>query len=435
MMADSNGEEDSSVFLTEKDDPENIFFEIDVVFSKKAFLSSCSSKQDQVCCPVIPSSSNVDLAVDTESVNDDKAAKTRKFKNIALPNWLVKPHAKKSNDDRVFAKHFNAFHSNKKKMLRTNSAPKKLVSGGVKMEYQHCSTIDEGTEGLSDDHHTLRPRSPVIFGKQIVEEGKEKSKGHVWRRRASLPAHVGKIFSDGIKVTDSSGHVPLTPEAPRKRSSSPTDKMEKDVLKTLIFGKSHHGTAKTSYDKPLNAEQNSINGDSNTDLTNEKTTHMSNHKLEVPRLQLHRLETPDLFYVPDMDEDCDTVVRLDKKISVSAGELRTATKIDSEKLEIELIKSLITQDLKNYLEDKTFIPDLCQKWCSDLSQTIKNSVQSFKGNDYKIVCVVYIAAIRGNGIHAAVQCLWTPEQDCFTTASYTNESLYAFGSLMAIKYD
>lgn len=431
-MAESNlyGKEleDPSVFLTEKDDSENIAFEIDAVFSQKAILTSCSTKQDVACCSVHPSSSEVNLAVDSlESVNDDKAAKTRKFKNIALPNWLVKPHAKKSSDDRVFAKHFNAFHSNKKKMLRTNSAPKKLVSGGVKMEHQHCSTIDEGTEGLTDDRRFLQPRSPVIFGKQIVEEGKEKRKGHVWRRRASLPAHVGKMFSDGIKVAESSGLIPLTPEAQRKRSISPTDKMEKDVLKTLIFGKSTLG--KTSSQKSVNSEQNSMNGDDSTNV------HTNNHKLEIPKLQLHRLETPDLFYVPDFDEDSvDTVGRLDKKISVSAGELRTATKIDSENLEMELIKSLISQDLRNYLEDKTFMPNLCQKWCSDISQTIKNSVQSYKGNEYKIVSVVYIAAIRGNGVHAAVQCLWTPEQDCFATASYSNDSLYAFGSLMAIKY-
>ena len=91
--------------------------------------------------------------------------------------------------------------------------------------------------------------------------------------------------------------------------------------------------------------------------------------------------------------------------------------------------------MKSYLEGKVFNPEMCQKWCLDISQNIKTGVQHFIGDNYKLVCNVYIAALRGKGVHAAVQCMWTADQDTFATASYKNDSLYALGTIMATKYE
>lgn len=408
---------------------DDVIVEVEAVFSETVSHSSCNTQEDKPCPSLQYSYSDINEPIDSESNNDEKGSKARKFRNIALPNWLVKPHARKSSE----AKHFHGFHVNKRKMLRTNSAPKKLVSGGVKLEHQQCKTI---AEGIESENHPPRPKSPILPARHTAEEGKEKSKGHKWRRRASLPAQVGKRFIDGTKTdSTSTTHIPLTPEGQRKQVT-PTNQMEKDVLKTLIFGMPTLGITKnkTTFE-PEPVLVTVENTEENTN--NVENTFLNHLKPDVikPKLQLHRLEPPDLFYVPDLEEETETAGHLDRKVSVSAGELHTATKIDNEKLELELIKTLIGQDLRNYLEDKTFRADLCQKWCIDISQNIKSSVQNFKGDKYKIVSVVYIAAIRDKGIHAAVQCIWTPDQDSFATASYKNDTLYAMGTLMAVKYD
>lgn len=437
-----------STINTDRDNEECDELEVEVVFSETVSLSSCNTKQEYASCPSIHSSyPDINETTKDESNSEEKTSKARKFKNIALPNWLVKPHAKKSSEEGVFSKHFHGFHGNKRKMLRANSAPKKLISGGVKMERQHCKTIAEGVEdGSSQSGDPSSKSKPPFFPNfpaiQITEEGKEKHKGHhKFRRRASLPAQVGKRFVDSANKgcsTDSNNtsinHAPLTPETGRRKLSC-VDQLEKDVLKTLIFGRPLPGIAKdpTLHPEPLTTENKVDDNNNNSDMKN--TNNDLQQESTKPRLQLHRLEPPDLFYVPDFEEETETAVHLDRKVSVSAGELHTATKIDNDKLEVELIKTLIGQDLRNYLEDKTFIADLCQKWCAEISQNIQNSVQNFKGDQYKVVVVVYIAALRDKGIHAAVQCLWTPDQDCFATAAYKNESLYALAALMAIKYD
>jgi hypothetical protein len=444
-MTDFAEQPESGDFNLDSNEMEIRTIEIEAVLSHTLFHASCSTNGIEAPCSTRHLSCPAKIELMEEQSNE-KSSKTRKFKNIALPHWLIKPHVKlKSHDEGSFGKYL---HGNKKRIFRTNSAPKTLGSASslkLGIKDQHYNTILETKEeGLAVSEQVPdRPKSPVV-ARHVSAEVKEKPKGNVWRRRASLPSHVGNNFNE-IIVSESSQHIAssLTPKAQRKQFSPP-DKMEKDVLKALLFGRSNTGNNKiqsklANYAEPKKAKataDTSHEDNSNTDDAGKTSDsdHHSNEK-QAHRLQLHRLETPDMFFVPVSEEESDTAVRLDRKLSNSAGELCTATKIDSEVMENELIKTLICQDLKNYLEDKIFTPELCQKWCLDISQSIKTSVQNFKGDSYKLVCLVYIAALRGKGLHAAVQCLWSPDQDNFATASYKNDSLYAFGTLMATKYE
>lgn len=419
--------------------------ELEAVRSKIVFHASCSTDGLDVDAPCSTRHLSCPAKIELmEEQSSEKSPKTRKFKNIALPHWLIKPHIVKqrSHDEGLFGKHLHS----KKRIFRTNSAPKTLgTSSSLKLgiKDQQCNTILETKEeGLAvPEKDYERSKSPVTK-RQPSEDVKEKSKGKSWRRRASLPSHVGNNFNE-IEVNESTQQIAssLTPKAERKQFNS-QDKLEKDVLKALLFGRSNTAIGKNQSQKTINPESKKSQStdtnhedDKNTgDGKSTDTGHHSNEK-QTPHLQLHRLETPDLFFVPVSEEDNDTTMSLDRKLSNSAGELCTATKIDSEVVENELIKTLICQDLKNYLERKVFIPELCQKWCLDISQNIKTAVQNFIGDNYKLVCNVYIAALRGKGVHAAMQCVWTPDQDNFATASYKNDSLYAFGTTMATKYE
>ena len=271
---------------------------------------------------------------------------------MALPHWLIKPHIVKqrSHDEGLFGRHLHS----KKRIFRTNSAPKTLgTSSSLKLgiKEQHCNTILETKEeGLAlPEQKYRRPKSPVLKRQQTAEDGKEKSKGKSWRRRASLPNHVGNNNFSEIEFNESTQQTAssLTPKAERKQFNS-QDKLEKDVLKALMFGRSTSGISKTQSQQTINEEsEESQSTDTNHETNDINTTgdgkstdsgHHSNVK-QIPRLQLHRLETPDLFFVPVAEEEGDSTVSLDRKLSNSAGELCTATKIESEVMETELIKN------------------------------------------------------------------------------------------------
>ena len=50
----------------------------------------------------------------------------------------------------------------------------------------------------------------------------------------------------------------------------------------------------------------------------------------------------------------------------------------------------------------------------------------------KITCLVYIGAVKGNGIHIATQALCCPAEDTFTTASFRNESVFGMAVVIVV---
>ena len=50
----------------------------------------------------------------------------------------------------------------------------------------------------------------------------------------------------------------------------------------------------------------------------------------------------------------------------------------------------------------------------------------------KITCLVYIGAVKDNGIHIATQALCCPAEDIFTTASFRNESVFGMAVVIVV---
>ena len=50
----------------------------------------------------------------------------------------------------------------------------------------------------------------------------------------------------------------------------------------------------------------------------------------------------------------------------------------------------------------------------------------------KITCLVYIGAVKDNGIHIATQALCCPAEDTFTTASFRNESVFGMAVVIVV---
>ena len=99
------------------------------------------------------------------------------------------------------------------------------------------------------------------------------------------------------------------------------------------------------------------------------------------------------------------------------------------------IKEIITKVLASHLDNLAeFCPRTCAEKCRLISQMIENGVKSLCSSQYKVMALVYIGAIRDQGIELASQCYWCPNSDHFTMATYKNDSLYASGIVFATVY-
>lgn len=150
-------------------------------------------------------------------------------------------------------------------------------------------------------------------------------------------------------------------------------------------------------------------------------------KLARPVLKLHKFHNPDIFYVPLPEDDSQNLDALPHKVC--------RARLIEPNSENYMIQECVREELQAFLHDKQFCSRSCQRWCLDLSQNIKTCVHRMKDCNSKIACVVYIGALRGHGVHAAAQCIWTPNDDNFITVNYKNHSMMAVASVLAIKYD
>ena len=99
------------------------------------------------------------------------------------------------------------------------------------------------------------------------------------------------------------------------------------------------------------------------------------------------------------------------------------------------IQEIIIQSLSSHLESMEYNHDICGSKCRTISQSIEKGVKSLYNAQYKITALVYIGAIRDRGIEISSQCLWNPNTDSFTMATFDNNSLSATGIVFATLFN
>ncbi|XP_028408966.1 uncharacterized protein LOC114531553 [Dendronephthya gigantea] len=95
------------------------------------------------------------------------------------------------------------------------------------------------------------------------------------------------------------------------------------------------------------------------------------------------------------------------------------------------IHSLIKEQLKSKLESVQFCTQSCRGWCEDIAETIKERIQVILNSPCKVVCLVYIGALRDYGIHTGSQATLDEKLDYHASACYQNDSLFATVSVLA----
>ncbi|XP_032236658.1 serine/arginine repetitive matrix protein 1 [Nematostella vectensis] len=86
------------------------------------------------------------------------------------------------------------------------------------------------------------------------------------------------------------------------------------------------------------------------------------------------------------------------------------------------------------LSMKDYKKPTCDRTGKSICKVIKTLVEAMKaaeGMECKVVCLVYIAAIRDSGVYMSTQALWDNDQDNFAAASFRNDSVFGFATVMA----
>lgn len=95
------------------------------------------------------------------------------------------------------------------------------------------------------------------------------------------------------------------------------------------------------------------------------------------------------------------------------------------------IHELIHQILLNHLQDMEYNHSICSEKCRVISKAIESGVKSLSRMQHKVTALVFIGAIRDRGIEVSSQCIWNPDTDGFSMATYSNDSLFATGIVFA----
>eukprot|EP00795_Rhopilema_esculentum_P010224 gene10224-18908_t len=97
------------------------------------------------------------------------------------------------------------------------------------------------------------------------------------------------------------------------------------------------------------------------------------------------------------------------------------------------IAEIANEILKNRLQNVEYDEMKCKELSKDLSNEIQNKIRKLNLPQYKLLCYVHLAEVRGQGMTAASRCMWDTNTGDFAIAKYESKSLSAtasiFGSL------
>lgn len=96
---------------------------------------------------------------------------------------------------------------------------------------------------------------------------------------------------------------------------------------------------------------------------------------------------------------------------------------------------VITDVFSTQLSGVDYSSEEASKLAVDLCDQIRVQVKQIAPLRYKIAVIVHIGQKDDQALFMASRCLWNADFDAFTSASFTNSSLYAVGIVYACYYE
>ena len=95
----------------------------------------------------------------------------------------------------------------------------------------------------------------------------------------------------------------------------------------------------------------------------------------------------------------------------------------------------IIEKVLSSLEEVQYSSDGCAKLATELSDQIRIQVKQVSPPRYKVSVIVHVGERDDQALVMGSRCLWNPDFDTFTSASFKSPSLFAVGLVFACYFE
>ena len=125
---------------------------------------------------------------------------------------------------------------------------------------------------------------------------------------------------------------------------------------------------------------------------------------------------------------------VDKDHSVNDKIKRFTFNMERKSKSLKKLREIVEKVLRKNLDHCHYNAELSRKRCTHISQILETTLRSslnVDGSEYKVVAIVHIGEIRGDGMKQSCQYNWNPDTDFFVIGTYRRDDMFATGVVFA----
>ena len=97
------------------------------------------------------------------------------------------------------------------------------------------------------------------------------------------------------------------------------------------------------------------------------------------------------------------------------------------------VKKIMDDVLEEAMEGlDRYDPVKCRTLSTALSEDIKQRVKWLNYERFKLICLVHVGSINGQGMQIASRCLWNESADSFASTSFKKKDVFAVALMFAV---
>eukprot|EP00057_Strongylocentrotus_purpuratus_P003178 XP_003726104.1 PREDICTED: tctex1 domain-containing protein 1-B-like [Strongylocentrotus purpuratus] len=102
---------------------------------------------------------------------------------------------------------------------------------------------------------------------------------------------------------------------------------------------------------------------------------------------------------------------------------------------VRVIRDIIESTVESRLTGMKYDPKLCSKEAEELSEIIKERVKTLDIDRYKLITLVHIGKMHGQGLQVCSRNSWDPARDSFVSYRFQNASVFCVATIYGVYFE
>nr|XP_019961320.1 PREDICTED: tctex1 domain-containing protein 1-B-like [Paralichthys olivaceus] len=107
----------------------------------------------------------------------------------------------------------------------------------------------------------------------------------------------------------------------------------------------------------------------------------------------------------------------------------------SKRFPVRAVTDILKDVLTTHLQEERYEVEWSQKMTKTISEVIRARVKDLMIPRYKVVVLVHIGQLTGQGMQISSRCLWDTANDTFVSYSFKNSSLFGMATVFAVYFE